>query len=314
MIKSALCELLHIQYPVLQGGMAWVADGRLAAAVSNGGGLGIIGAGQAPVDVLEREIALAKELTNKPIGINIMMRSPFVAEVAELAAKSGVSAVFTGAGNPAPYMAMWKEAGMKVIPVIPSVKVAKKMADLGADAVVAEGMESGGHIGETTTLALVPQVADAVKIPVVAAGGIADGRGLAAAFLLGACGVQLGTAFLVATECKITSEFKARVIAANDTDTVVTGRRAKHAVRGLKNDFTEKYLTLEQQCAPIDELEALATGSLRRAVEGGDMVNGSLCAGQIAGLVKQEASAAQIITRIVTEGENLLKGAPGFCE
>jgi len=304
--KNRICQLLDIQYPVFQGGMAWVADGRLAAAVSNGGGLGIIGAGQAPVEVLQKEIALAKELTDKPFGINIMMQSPFVAQVAQLAAESGVNVVVTGAGNPAPYIEMWKKAGMKVIPVIPSVKIALKMEALGVDAVVAEGMESGGHIGETTTMSLVPQVADAVKIPVVAAGGIADGRGMAAAFLLGAEGIQMGTAFLVAHECKISADFKARILAAGDSDTVVTGRRAKHAVRSLKNEFTEQYLELEQEAAPIEEMENLATGSLRRAVEGNDMRMGSLCAGQIAGLVKTEASAAEVIFNVVTQAEELL--------
>ncbi len=306
MAQNKICQLLNIQYPVFQGGMAWVADGRLAAAVSNGGGLGIIGAGQAPVEVLQKEIKLAKTLTDKPFGINIMMQSPFVAQVAQLAADSGIKVVVTGAGNPAPYIEMWKKAGMKVIPVIPSVKIALKMEALGVDAVVAEGMESGGHIGEATTMSLVPQVADAVKIPVVAAGGIADGRGMAAAFLLGAEGIQMGTAFLVAHECKISVDFKARILASGDSDTVVTGRRAKHAVRSLKNEFTEKYLELEQGGAPVEEMEVLATGSLRRAVEGNDMQMGSLCAGQIAGLVKKEASAKEIILNVVSQAEDLL--------
>lgn len=307
-LKSKICDLLGIEYPIFQGAMAWVAKGRLAAAVSEAGGLGIIAASQAPVDYVREQIHILKGLTNKPYAVNLMMQSPYIKDIIDLVVEEEVPVVTTGAGNPAPYMEKWQAAGIKVIPVIPNVKVAKKMAAAGATAVVAEGMESGGHIGEMTSMALLPQVLDAVDIPVLAAGGFADGRGLAAAMLMGAAGVQMGTAFLVAKECEIAQGYKDRVIAAIDTDTVVTGRSTKHVVRSLKNKMTEEYLRIENACGPLEELEKLGTGSLRRAVEG-DVEMGGLMCGQIAGLVKEEATCQEIITRIVQEAKTILSHA-----
>lgn len=300
-MKTRVTELLGIEYPVIQGGMAWVAEYHLAAAVSEAGGFGIIGAGGAGADFVREQIRRCRELTDKPFGLNIMLMNPEADEIARVAAEEGVKAVTTGAGNPGKYMAMWKENGIKVIPVVASVAMARMMERGGADAVVAEGMESGGHIGSTTTFALVPQVADAVQIPVIAAGGIADGRGLAAALMLGAEAVQMGTRFVVAKEAVVHSNYKAKVIAAKDIDSEVTGMSHGHPVRQLRNAMTREYLKREKAGAPFEELEQMTLGALRKAVVEGDTVNGTLMAGQIAGLVKKEESCSEII-RDVTEG------------
>lgn len=311
-IKSPICEALGIKYPIFQGAMAWIAKAPLAAAVSEAGGLGIIAASQAPAEYVKDQIDQIRSLTDKPFAVNLMMQSPYIKDVIDLVIEEKVPVVTTGAGNPAPYMKRFHEAGIKVIPVIPNVKVAKKMAAAGATAVVAEGMESGGHVGDMTSMALWPQVIDAVDIPVIGAGGVADGRGLASAMVMGCAGVQMGTAFLVAKECAISKDYKERVLEANDTDTVVTGKFLKHAVRSLKNQLTEKYLNLEfgiVRDEPVqEEMENLGTGALRRAVEG-DIENGTICAGQIAGLVKEEASCQEIIDTIMKDAENILKNA-----
>ena len=275
MIHTPLCDLLGIRYPVFQGGMAWIADGKLAAAVSEGGGLGIIAAGNAPAEALREQIQIAKSLTKKPFGVNIMLMSPFVEEVAQLVAEEKVAVVTTGAGNPSKYMAHWKEAGIKVIPVVASVAMAKLMTRLGASALIAEGGESGGHIGELTTMALVPQVVSAVTIPVIAAGGIGDGRGVAASFMLGAVGVQLGTRFLVAKECGVHQNYKNKVLKANDIATMTTGKRLGHTVRSIKNPYSKEYLRLEYSGISDEELEAYGRGSLYRAAVEGDEKTGS---------------------------------------
>ena len=309
MLNSRICSLLGIEHPIFQGGMAWIADGKLAAAVSNAGGLGIISAMNAGPEHLVKEIAVARSLTDKPFGVNIMLMSPFAAEVAEVVAREHINVVTTGAGNPGKIISMWQEAGVKVIPVIPSVLIAKKMEKLGAVAVVAEGGESGGHIGELNTMALVPQVCDAVSIPVLAAGGIGDGRGVAAAFMLGAEGAQLGTRFLVADECAISRTYKDKVLAAGDTDTIVTGRRLGHPVRSLKTSFSREYFRMEYDSSVSDEaLEGKAVGALKSAVVDGDDKNGCFIAGQIAGLCRKEQSASDIISEIIGEAESLLKG------
>ena len=294
---NRLCELLGITYPVLQGGMAWIADASLASAVSNAGGGGIIAAGGAPSDIVEKEIIKAKELTDKPFGVNIMLMSPYADDIAELVIKHKVSFVTTGAGNPAKYIGRWKENGIKVIPVVPSSALAVRMERAGVDAVVAEGCEAGGHIGELTTMTLVPQVCDAVSIPVIAAGGIADKRGVAAAYALGACGVQVGTRFLVAKECTIHQNYKDAVIAANDISSTVTGRPTGHPVRVLKNELARKIHSLEKSGAPLEEIERLCTGTLSAAVKG-DVKGGSVMAGQVAGLVKKEQTAKEIIEEL----------------
>ena len=307
MRATAVTKLLGISYPVIQGGMAWVAESTLAAAVSNAGGLGIIAAANAPVDYVKSEIRKAKELTDKPFGVNIMLLSPYAQEVAQLVAEEKVPVVTTGAGNPGPYMTLWKEAGIKVIPVVASVALAKLMQRAGADAVIAEGCESGGHIGQATTMALVPQVVDAVQIPVIAAGGIGDGRGLAAALMRGAEGVQMGTRFLVSDECVIHENYKDSIIKAKDIDTVVTGRSTGHPVRTLRNQMTKEYLKMEKEGCSFEQLEALTLGSLRRAVQEGDIKTGSMMSGQIAGLVKKEQTCAEMIQEIMTQAEALLK-------
>lgn len=310
MIQSPLCSLLDIQYPILQGGMAWIADASLAAAVSEGGGLGIISAMNADADWLRREIRATKERTTKPFGVNIMLMSPHADEVARVVVEERVPVVTTGAGNPGKYMAAWQAAGIKVLPVVASVALARMMQRSGAAAVIAEGGESGGHIGEASTMVLVPQVADAVDIPVVAAGGIADGRGLAAALMLGACGVQMGTRFLVAEECTVHENYKQRVLKARDIDTMATGRRLGHPVRGIKNAFSREFLEKEYDGAVSDEeLEALGAGSLYRAAKEGDMETGSILAGQIAGLVTRCQPAAEICAEVCAEAQALLKGA-----
>ncbi|MDR1101312.1 MAG: enoyl-[acyl-carrier-protein] reductase FabK [Clostridiales bacterium] len=294
-MKSKICELLNIKYPILQGAMAWISEAVLAAAVSNAGGLGIIAGGNAPTEVVRAEIIKAKSLTDKPFGVNIMLMSPYVSEIAELICAEGVAAVTTGAGNPGKYIEAWKKAGTKIIPVVPSVGLAQRMEKAGADAVIAEGCESGGHVGEMTTMALVPQVADGVGIPVIAAGGIADGRGIAAAFALGASGVQVGTRFLVAKECQVHGEYKKMVMGAKDIDTIVTGRVTGHPVRVLKNGLARQMQKAEKDGITAEEFEELGVGALARAARDGDTTTGSVMAGQIAGLVKREQTASEII-------------------
>jgi len=310
MIKSRICDLLGIEYPILQGGMAWIADGKLAAAVSEGGGLGIISAMNARAEHLRREINIARELTKKPFGVNIMLMSPHVEEVAQVCAEERIAVVTTGAGNPSKYMKMWLDAGIKVVPVIASTGLAKMMERAGAHAIVAEGGESGGHIGELTTMALVPQVCSAVSIPVIAAGGIGDGRGVAASFMLGAEGVQLGTRFLLANECSVHPIYKEKVLKAKDIDTITTGKRLGHPVRSLKSPMSRYLFKVEYDTTiPNEEFEKLATGRLKLAAIDGDEENGCFLAGQIAGLVNKEQPAAEIITEIFTEAEEILKGA-----
>ncbi|MBE6905480.1 MAG: enoyl-[acyl-carrier-protein] reductase FabK [Ruminococcaceae bacterium] len=307
-MKTKLTELLGIEYPVIQGGMAWVADAKLAAAVSEAGGLGLIGAANAPGEVVENWIREAKSLTKKPFGVNIMLMSPYADDIARICVEQGVKVITTGAGNPGKYMDMWKAAGIKVIPVVPSSALAKRMERAGADAVIAEGTESGGHIGELTTMALIPQVADAVSIPVIAAGGIADARGVAAAIALGACGVQCGTIFVCADESPAHDNFKRMIVEAKDTDTVVTGRASGAPVRCLKNKLTRSLLKLEhEEELDREAYEARTVGSLRKAVVEGDEDNGTFMAGQIAGLVCQIAPAAVIIEKLMKDSEALLK-------
>ncbi|MHB1453167.1 MAG: enoyl-[acyl-carrier-protein] reductase FabK [Saccharofermentanales bacterium] len=309
MIKSNLCEILGIEYPIIQGGMAWVADAVLAAAVSNAGGLGLIAAMNSNGDQLRAEIRKARELTGKPFGVNIMLMSPFVKETARVVIEEKVEVVTTGAGNPGKYMAAWIAAGIKVIPVVPSVAFARRLSANGAVAVVAEGMEAGGHIGEITTMVLVPQVADAVDIPVIAAGGIADGRGIAAAFMLGAQGVQVGTRFLVADECRTHENYKQHVLKARDRDTIVTGRRLGHPVRSLKSSFSKNFREYEKDMSrTLEELETFGVGALRMAVLDGDEQKGCFMAGQSAGLVTRKQSAKDIITEMFDEAEDLMKG------
>lgn len=312
MINTKLCELLGIEYPIFQGGMAWISDGKLAAAVSNGGGVGIISAMNADADYLKKQIDIARGLTDKPFGVNIMLMSPFADEVAELVAKEKVPVITTGAGNPGKYMEMWLEAGAKVIPVIPSVGLAKRMEKLGAAAVIAEGGESGGHVGDLTTMVLVPQVCDAVSIPVIAAGGIADGRGVAAAFMLGAVGVQVGTRFLVAKECGVHQNYKDKVLKATDISTMTTGKRLGHPVRQIKNQFSKEYYKLEYSDISDEELEKLGGGALYRAAIEGDEKTGTFLAGQIAGMVNKEEPAADIIKDIFDGAEKVLRAQPNY--
>lgn len=307
-MKTRITELLGIEYPIIQGGMAWVAEHNLAAAVSRAGGLGIIGAGGAPAEFVREQIQKVKEATDKSFGVNLMLMNPEADAIAQVIVDEGVKVVTTGAGNPAKYMAMWKEAGVKVIPVVASVAMAKMMERAGADAVVAEGTESGGHIGSATTMTLVPQVVDAVSIPVIAAGGIADGRGFAASMMLGAEAVQMGTRFVVAKESIVHENYKKKVIAAKDIDSEVTGSSHGHPVRQLRNQMTRDYIKLEKEGAPFEELEKLTLGALRKAVVEGDVINGTLMAGQIAGLVKKEDTCAEIIQEIMRDAGKLLAG------
>lgn len=307
-MQTEVTRLLGIEVPVIQGGMAWVAEYHLAAAVSNAGGLGLIGAASAPADWVRDQIRKAKELTKRPFGVNIMLMSPYADEVAQVVAEEGVKVVTTGAGNPEKYMKLWKKSGIKVIPVVASAALAKRMERCGADAVVAEGCEAGGHIGENTTMCLVPQIVDAVKIPVIAAGGIADGRGMAAAFMLGAQGVQMGTHFIVTDECQVHEAYKERILKAKDIDSRVTGRSTGHPVRTLRNDMTKRYLELEKRGASFEELEQLTLGGLRKAVVDGDVKDGSVMAGQIAGLVKERMSCKELLDRLVAETDALMKG------
>lgn len=306
-MKTRVTELLGIEKPIIQGGMAWVAESHLVAAVSEAGGFGMIGAANAPADVVRNYIREARSLTDKPFGVNIMLLSPFADEIAKLVVEEGVTAVTTGAGNPEKYMEQWKAAGIRVIPVIASVALAKRMERCGADAVVAEGTESGGHIGQATTMTLVPQTVDAVSIPVIAAGGIADGRGFAAAMMLGAEAVQMGTRFCVSDECTIHENYKNRILKAKDIDSEVTGRSHGHPVRGLRNKMTREYLKLEEAGASFEELEKLTLGGLRKAVVEGDTDNGSVLAGQIAGMVTKRQSCREIVDEIMDQAENLLK-------
>ena len=298
--------MLGIEYPIFQGGMAWVADAELAAAVSNAGGLGIIAAGNADGDYVRGQIRKAKELTDKPFGLNIMLLSPFADEIAQIVVDEGVQVVTTGAGNAGKYMALWNEAGVKVIPVVPSIALAKMAERTGAFAVIAEGGESGGHIGELTTMALVPQVVDAVDLPVIAAGGIADGRGIAAALALGAEAVQLGTRFLSAKECNIHENYKKKVLKAGDTATVVTGRRLGHPVRSIKNQFAREYAKIEYTDISDEELDQFAAGRLRQAVVEGDEKNGCFLAGQIAGMVSKEETCAEIIADLMQDADRVM--------
>ena len=313
MIKSVICDLLGIEKPIFQGGMAWIADARLAAAVSNAGGLGLISSINFGTEAVRAEIRKARTLTDKPFGVNIMLAAPNAAEIADLVVEEGVKIVTTGAGSPAPYMAKWLDAGIQVIPVVASVAYARKMQELGAAAVVAEGAESGGHVGDTHTMALVPQVVDAVDIPVLAAGGIFDGRGAAAMFLMGACGVQVGTRFLVADECKVHDTYKERLIKASDVGTMVTGKSLGDAVRSLKTPFATKFAKLEADpTVTDDEVRAFGTGSLRKAVFEGDLAGGSFLAGEVAGLVTRRETAADIVNDIIGGAERLLASAPGL--
>ena len=310
MIHTDVCDRIGIEYPIFQGGMAWVSEHVLAAAVSNAGGLGIISAMNAPGEYLRKEIRACREMTDRPFGVNVMLMSPHAPEVAKVILEEKVPVVTTGAGLPGVYMKEWVPAGIKVVPVVPSVAIAKRVAREGATAVIAEGCESGGHVGELTTMALVPQVVDAVDVPVLAAGGIADGRGIAAAFMLGARGVQVGTRFLCANECQVHPNYKKKILAARDIDTVVTGKRLGHPVRCLKNPFARSFGQMEYDSSLTnEEIEAFGAGSLRKAAVEGDMENGSIMAGQIAALVKEEQPAAQIIREMFAQAEPLLAEA-----
>lgn len=310
MIKSSICDLLGIKYPIFQGGMAWIADARLAAAVSEAGGLGLISSINYGTEAVRKEIHKCKELTDKPFGVNIMLQAPNVGEVADMVIEEGVKILTTGAGTPGSYMQKWLDAGIKVIPVVASVAYALKMQELGAAAVVAEGAESGGHIGDIHTMALVPQVVQALDIPVLAAGGIFDGRGAAAAFMLGACGIQVGTRFLVADECCIHDVYKERLIKASDVSTIVTGETLGDAVRSLKTPFSKKFFKMEHDPAvTADELRAFGTGSMRKAVFDGDLSGGSFLAGETAGMITKCESAASIMEDIITGAEKLLRNA-----
>ena len=304
-MQTDITKLLGIEYPIIQGGMAWVAEHHLAAAVSEAGGLGLIGGANAPAEVVRNEIREARKLTSKPFGVNVMLMSPHAEDIAKVVVEEGIKVVTTGAGSPEKYMKMWKEAGIVVIPVVASVALARRMERTGADAVVAEGTESGGHIGEATTMTLVPQVVDAVNIPVIAAGGIADGRGLAASLMLGAKAVQMGTRFVVADESIVSEAYKDRIIAAKDIDSAVTGRSHGHPVRSLRNAMTREYSKLEAEGKSFEELEYLTLGTLRK----GDIVHGTVMAGQIAGLVSKKQSSKEIIDEIMSEATNLLKNA-----
>lgn len=313
-MHQQLCKILDIQYPIIQGGMAWVATHALAAAVSEAGGLGIIASGSAPTEWVREEIRKCKNLTDKPFGVNVMLLSPFVDEVAHMVVEEGVTVLTTGAGYPGKYVEMWKENGIKIIPVVPSVAIAKRMEKGGADAIIVEGCEAGGHIGELTTMVLVPQVSSAVSIPVIAAGGIGDGRGVAAAFMLGAQGVQMGTRFLVAHESPAHQEYKDRVIKASDIDAVVTGRSTGHPVRSLRNKLTREFIKLEKAGANPKELDKLGEGALQDAVNNGNITQGAVMAGQISGMIKKEQSAKEIIEEIWEETKEVIKTVKLGCE
>ncbi|MGN0633095.1 MAG: enoyl-[acyl-carrier-protein] reductase FabK [Oscillospiraceae bacterium] len=304
--KTRITELLGIKYPIFQGGMAWIAEAELAAAVSNAGGLGIIAGGSAPIDYLREQIRKCKSLTDKPFGVNIMLMSPNADDLAQLVIDEGVAAVTTGAGNPGKYIAAWKEAGIKIIPVVPSVALAKRMERAGVDAVIAEGTESGGHIGMNTTMCLVPQVVDALEIPVLAAGGIADGRGIAASFMLGAEGVQVGTRFLASDECRIHENYKNLVIKAKDTDNQITGFYSGSPCRSIKTKYTKKLQDMEKKAAPPEDFEALTVGSLRKAAVDGNIEEGSFLCGLIAGMINDIKPCKEIIEEMFSQAEELL--------
>ena len=305
MIKTKICDLLGIEYPIIQGGMAWVATGELAAAVSNAGGLGIIGCGNAPAHVIKEEIVKVKKLTDKPFGVNVMLLSPFVDEIMELLYKERIPVITTGAGNPGKYINKFREIGSMIIPVVPSVALAKRMEKTGVEALIVEGTEAGGHVGELTTMALVPQVVDAVNIPVIAAGGIADGRGLIAALSLGASAVQVGTRFVCTEECIAHTNYKEMIVNAKDRDAITTGRKTGHPVRIIKNKFAKEFLKLEKESDDVEKLEEYGTGALRRAVVDGDVVKGSVMAGQISGLIKDIKTCSAVILDIMEEAEEV---------
>lgn len=310
MIKSPICDILGIRYPIFQGGMAWIADANLAAAVSNAGGLGLISSINYGTEAVRKEIHKCKNLTDKPFGVNIMLQAPNAAEIADLVLEENIKILTTGAGSPSPYMEKWKAAGIKVIPVVASVAYALKMQELGATAVIAEGAESGGHVGDLHTMSLVPQVVDALDIPVLAAGGLFDGRSAAAAFMLGACGIQLGTRFLIADECLIHENYKEKLLKASDVSTIITGKSFGDAVRCLKTPFSKKFFKMEYDPAVSkEEVLAFGTGSMRKAVFEGDNSGGSYLAGEVAGMIKKKESAADIINDIVTVAEQLLSNA-----
>lgn len=306
-MKTRITELLGMEYPIIQGGMAWVAEHHLAAAVSEAGGLGLIGGANAPGEVVRDEIRKARKLTDKPFGVNVMLMSPYADDVAKVIVEEGIQVVTTGAGNPEKYMDIWKAAGVKVIPVVASVALARRMERHGADAVVAEGCESGGHIGEQTTMTLVPQVADAVEIPVIAAGGIGDGRGIAAAFMLGAEAVQIGTRFVVSKEAVVHENYKQRIIKAKDIDSAVTGRSHGHPIRCLRNEMTREYVKMEAEGKSFEELEYMTLGALRRAVQEGDVAKGTVMAGQIAGLISKEQTCKEMVEEMMEQAKTLMK-------
>ncbi|WP_326911108.1 enoyl-[acyl-carrier-protein] reductase FabK [Sedimentibacter sp. MB31-C6] len=312
MINTKICSLLNIKYPIFQGGMAQISDACLAAAVSEAGGLGIIAAGNNTPEEVKKEIDKIRTLTDKPFGVNVMLLNKYANDISNLLAEEKVPVVITGAGNPGRYMKLWKDAGIKVIPVVPSVAYAKHLEKAGADALICEGTESGGHVGETTTMCLTPQVCDAVRVPVIAAGGIADGRGIAAVFSLGADGVQVGTRFLSAKECNVHQNYKNKVIKSKDTDTAVTGRKTGHPVRVLKNKLVTKFKDLEKNNATVEEMESLGRGRLYKAAIEGDVDYGSVMSGQIAGLVKKEQTCEEIITEMFYEAETLINNLHGF--
>ena len=308
-MQTKLTRLLGIEHPIIQGGMAWIADASLASAVSNAGGLGIISAMNAGADWVREEIRKCRAATDRPFGVNIMLMSPHVEEVAQMVAEEKVPVVTTGAGNPSRFVKLWKEAGVRILPVVASTALAKMVERAGADAVIAEGGESGGHVGDLTTMALVPQVVDAVKIPVVAAGGIGDGRGMVAAFALGACGVQMGTRFLVAKECTVSEAYKKKVLAAKDISTMVTGRRLGHPVRAIKNSYMNAYAKLEADSnIPDEQLEQFGVGSLRKAAKDGNVEEGCFLAGQIAGMVSREQTAAEIVSEVMAQADAMMEG------
>lgn len=309
MIKTEICDLFGIEYPVLQGGMAWVADGQLAGAVSEGGGLGLIGAGNAPASFVHEQIKIVREITDKPFGVNIMLLSPFADEVAQAVIDEKVPVVTTGAGNPSKYMDSWLSAGIKVVPVVASIAMAKLMTRLNASAVIAEGHESGGHVGDLTTMVLVPEICDNTDLPVIAAGGIADGRGVAAAFMLGAVGIQMGTRFLSAQECNIHPDYKNRIIKAGDRCTMVTGKKGGHPVRALRTTFPRAYEKAEYGGATVEELDAMGTGALRLAVQEGNLEKGSFLSGQVATMVNKVQPAAEIIREVMEGAEPVLRSA-----
>ncbi len=312
MINTSICSLLNIKYPIFQGGMAQISDANLAAAVSEAGGLGVIASGNNSAEVLRNEIHKIKKLTNKPFGVNVMLLSPYAEEVGNLLIEEKVPVIITGAGNPGKFMKLWKEAGSKIIPVVPSVAFAKHLEKIGADAIICEGTESGGHVGEITTMCITPQVVDAVSVPVIAAGGIADGRGIVAALSLGAQGVQVGTRFVLAKECNVHQNYKDKIKKANDTDTAVTGRKTGHPVRVLKNKLVTQFKQLEKTNATLEEMEQLGRGRLYKAAIEGDVDYGSVMSGQIAGLVNKEQSCEEIITEMFEEAEGIMKGLTLF--